>query len=201
MYAFEKTADLLNKTSSEIKSQHSTAAKALNSFVSTQYSAIQAGLGQAFEAAEKLPMADKPLVVQARTEIKTNVEKVVGLSQSYTQKGLELFEAKLPVVIDKGFSYAALALSQAESLTENALTVSNSALEQIKKNEKLKPAVEQAEQIAEQLFKRMGVTGDEKVAKKPAAKKAPAKPAAKKTTTAAKKPATRTKRAATSTAK
>ncbi|MES7880347.1 hypothetical protein U6P01_12190, partial [Cutibacterium acnes] len=120
---------------------------------------------------------DKPVVVNARTEIKQGLEKVVGVSQVYTQKGVELFEQQLPVVIDKGFSYAALALSQAESLTENAITMGVSALEQAKKNETLKPAIEQAEQIAAQLFEKIGVKGEagaKKAAKKPAAKKAAA---------------------------
>jgi hypothetical protein len=52
-----------------------------------------------------------------------------------------------------------------------------SALEQAKKNETLKPAIEQAEQIAAQLFEKIGVKGEagaKKAAKKPAAKKAAA---------------------------
>lgn len=184
MYAFEKTAELLTKTNSEIKAQHQAAAKALNSLVETNFNLLSQGLGQAFSAAEKLPLADKPIVVSTRTELKQGLEKVVGVSQTYTQKGVELFETQLPVVIDKGFSYAALALSQVESVTENAITLGNSALEQAKKNETLKPAIEQAEQIAEQLFKKIGVKA-EAAAKKTTAKKA-----------AAKKPAARTKRAA-----
>lgn len=194
MYAFEATAEFLNKTNSEIKTQHQAAAKFLSSFAQTQYSALQSGLGQAFLAAEKLPLAEKPLVVQTRSEIKTNIEKAVGVSQAYTLKGLDLFESKVPVVLDKGFSYAALALSQAESLTTNALTLSTSALEQAKKNERVKPVIEQAEQIAEQLFSKIGVkatpAAKKPVAKKPAAKKATAtakKPAAKKTATRTKK--------------
>lgn len=199
MYAFEKTAELLNKANSEVKTQHQSAAKFLSTFAQSQYSALQTGLGQAFEAAEKLPLADKPLVVQTRTDLKEGLEKVVGASQTYTLKGIELFETKVPVALDKGFSYAALALSQAESLTENALTLSNSALESAKKNERLKPAIEQAEQIAEQLFKKIGVKTEAETAKKPAAKKPAAKkaaaPAAKKTTT------TRTKKASTTATK
>ena len=193
MYAFEATAEFLNKTNSEIKTQHQAAAKFLSSFAQSQYSALQSGLGQAFEAAEKLPLAEKPLVIQTRTEIKTNLEKAVGVSQVYTQKGLQLFETKVPAVLDKGFSYAALALSQAESLTTNAITMSTSALEQAKKNERVKPVIEQAEQIADQLFSKIGVKAAPAKAKKPAAKKATAakKPAAKKTT------ATRTKKAST----
>ncbi|HEY1058950.1 MAG TPA: hypothetical protein VGE55_09500 [Limnobacter sp.] len=174
MYAFEKTAELLSKTNSELKAQHQVAAKALNSLVESQFSLLSQGLGTAFTAAEKLPLADKPLVASTRTELKQGLEKVVGVSQAYTQKGVELFETQLPVVIDKGFSYAALALSQVESVTENVVTLSVSALEQAKKNETLKPAIEQAEQIAEQLFKKIGVKGEvsAKAAKKPAAKKA-----------------------------
>ncbi|MDX1669518.1 MAG: hypothetical protein R3194_08880 [Limnobacter sp.] len=193
MYAFEATAEFLNKTNSEIKTQHQAAAKFLSSFAQSQYSALQSGLGQAFEAAEKLPLAEKPLVIQTRTEIKTNLEKAVGVRQVYTQKGLQLFETKVPAVLDKGFSYAALALSQAESLTTNAITMSTSALEQAKKNERVKPVIEQAEQIADQLFSKIGVKAAPAKAKKPAAKKATAakKPAAKKTT------ATRTKKAST----
>ena len=133
MYAFEKTAELLTKTNTELKNQHQAAAKALNSLVQAQFGLLSQGLGNAFTAAEKLPLADKPVVVNARTEIKQGLEKVVGVSQVYTQKGVELFEQQLPVVIDKGFSYAALALSQAESLTENAITMGVSALEQAKK--------------------------------------------------------------------
>jgi hypothetical protein len=177
MYAFEKTAELLTKTNTELKSQHQAAAKALNSLVQAQFGLLSQGLGNAFTAAEKLPLADKAVVVNARTEIKQGLEKVVGVSQVYTQKGVELFEQQLPVVIDKGFSYAALALSQAESLTENAITMGVSALEQAKKNETLKPAIEQAEQIAAQLFEKIGVkseTGTKKTAKKPATKKASA---------------------------
>uniref|UniRef100_UPI0025904E96 hypothetical protein n=1 Tax=Limnobacter sp. TaxID=2003368 RepID=UPI0025904E96 len=64
------------------------------------------------------------------------------------------------------------------------------ALEQVKKNEALRPVIEQATQIAEQLYKKVGVkaavSGEEKAEKKAAAKK----PAAKKAT------ATRTKKAA-----
>ncbi|WP_370263453.1 hypothetical protein [Limnobacter sp.] len=174
MYAFEKTAELLTKTNSELKAQHQAASKALNSLVQAQFGLLSQGLGNAFTAAEKLPLADKPIVVSTRTEIKQGLEKVVGVSQAYTQKGVELFETQLPVVIDKGFSYAALALSQAESLTENAITMGVSALEQAKKNEALKPAIEQAEQIAEQLFQKIGakVEGKKTAAKKPAAKKA-----------------------------
>lgn len=190
MYAFEKTAELLTKTNEELKSQHQVAAKALNGFVQTQFGLISQGLGTAFTAAEKLPYADKSIVVTTRTELKQGLEKVVGISQTYTQKGVELFETQLPVVIDKGFSYAALALSQAESLTENAITMGTTALEQVKKNEALKPVIEQATQIAEQLYKKVGVkaavSGEEKTEKKAAAKK----PAAKKAT------ATRTKKAA-----
>ena len=177
MYAFEKTAELLTKTNTELKNQHQAAAKALNSLVQAQFGLLSQGLGNAFTAAEKLPLADKPVVVNARTEIKQGLEKVVGVSQVYTQKGVELFEQQLPVVIDKGFSYAALALSQAEPLTENAITMGVSALEQAKKNETLKPAIEQAEQIAAQLFEKIGVKGEagaKKAAKKPAAKKAAA---------------------------
>ncbi len=177
MYAFEKTAELLTKTNTELKNQHQAAAKALNSLVQAQFGLLSQGLGNAFTAAEKLPLADKPVVVNARTEIKQGLEKVVGVSQVYTQKGVELFEQQLPVVIDKGFSYAALALSQAESLTENAITMGVSALEQAKKNETLKPAIEQAEQIAAQLFEKIAVKGEagaKKAAKKPAAKKAAA---------------------------
>ena len=177
MSAFEKTAELLTKTNTELKNQHQVAAKALNSLVQAQFGLLSQGLGNAFTAAEKLPLADKPVVVNARTEIKQGLEKVVGVSQVYTQKGVELFEQQLPVVIDKGFSYAALALSQAESLTENAITMGVSALEQAKKNETLKPAIEQAEQIAAQLFEKIGVKGEagaKKAAKKPAAKKAAA---------------------------
>lgn len=177
MYAFEKTAELLTKTNTELKNQHQAAAKALNSLVQAQFGLLSQGLGNAFTAAEKLPLADKPVVVNARTEIKQGLEKVVGVIQVYTQKGVELFEQQLPVVIDKGFSYAALALSQAESLTENAITMGVSSLEQAKKNETLKPAIEQAEQIAAQLFEKIGVKGEagaKKAAKKPAAKKAAA---------------------------
>ncbi len=177
MYAFEKTAELLTKTNTELKNQHQVAATALNSLVQAQFGLLSQGLGNAFTAAEKLPLADKPVVVNARTEIKQGLEKVVGVSQVYTQKGVELFEQQLPVVIDKGFSYAALALSQAESLTENAITMGVSALEQAKKNETLKPAIEQAEQIAAQLVEKIGVKGEagaKKAAKKPAAKKAAA---------------------------
>lgn len=192
MYAFEATAEFLNKTNSEIKTQHQAAAKFLSAFAQNQYSALQSGLGQAFQAAEKLPLAEKPLVVQTRSEIKVNIEKAVGVSQAYTLKGLDLFENKVPVVLDKGFSYAALALSQAESLTANALTLSTTALEQAKKNERVKPVIEQAEQIAEQLFSKIGVkapVAKKATAKKPAAKKATAakKPAAKKTATRTKK--------------
>lgn len=194
MYAFEKTAELLSKTNTELKAQHQVAAKALNSFVEAQFSLIQTGLGQAFEAAEKLPLADKPLVVNTRSELKQGLEKVVGVSQVYTQKGVELFESQLPAVIDKGFSYAALALSQAESLTENALTLGNNALEQAKKNDTLKPAIEQAEVIAEQLFKKLGLKSEEAAVEATAeakpAKATAKKPAAKKATT------TRTKKAA-----
>lgn len=189
MYAFEKTAELLTKTNTELKNQHQVAAKALNSLVQAQFGLLSQGLGNAFSAAEKLPLADKPAVVNARTEIKQGLEKVVGVSQVYTQKGVELFEQQLPVVIDKGFSYAALALSQAESLTENAITLGVSALEQAKKNETLKPAIEQAEQIAAQLFEKIGVKADaateKKAAKKPAAKKAAA-PRAKRAASAPK---------------
>jgi len=191
MYAFEKTAELLTKTNTELKAQHQVAAKALNSFVEAQFSLIQQGLGQAFEAAEKLPLADKPLVVNTRTELKQGLEKVVGVSQVVTQKGVELFETQLPVVIDKGFSYAALALSQAESITENGLTLANSALEQAKKNEALKPAIEQAEAVATQLFSKLGLKAEaqaEAAAKPAKAAKKPA--AAKKASTA------RTKKAA-----
>ncbi len=175
MYAFEKTAELLTKTNSELKTQHQAASKALNSLVQAQFGLLSQGLGNAFTAAEKLPLADKPAVVNARTEIKQGLEKVVGVSQAYTQKGVELFETQLPVVIDKGFSYAALALSQAESITENAITMSVSAYEQAKKNDTLKPALAQAEQIAEQLFKKIGVKGEaaDKPAKKTAKKAAP----------------------------
>ncbi|MFN4328417.1 MAG: hypothetical protein ACK4FF_06030 [Limnobacter sp.] len=174
MTTFSKTAELLSKTNTEIKAQHQVAAKALNSLVEAQFGLLSQGLGNAFAAAEKLPMADKPLVAKTRTEVKQGLEKVVGVSQAYTQKGVELFETQLPVVIDKGFSYAALALSQAESIAENVVTLSVTALEQAKKNEALKPAIAQAEQIAEQLFKKLGVKAEEaaKPAKKPAAKKA-----------------------------
>ena len=37
MYAFEKTAELLTKTNTELKNQHQVAAKALNSLVQAQF--------------------------------------------------------------------------------------------------------------------------------------------------------------------
>ena len=74
MYAFEKTAELLTKTNTELKNQHQAASKALNSLVQAQFGLLSQGLGNAFTAAEKLPLADKPVVVNARTEIKQGLE-------------------------------------------------------------------------------------------------------------------------------
>jgi hypothetical protein len=53
MYAFEKTAELLTKTNTELKNQHQAAAKALNSLVQAQFGLLSQGLQRSSKAWKK----------------------------------------------------------------------------------------------------------------------------------------------------